>query len=126
MDNAVAAQHKHGVVLAGLCRNLGRFAAARGETYLPAYDRSLARLQGSLDFDGPFAPAPALRRRVRYDERLAPSGFHAGCSYLSKSHTSEATIPRQKGWLHSVLPGFGDGHALDRPKAILIHERLSV
>ena len=84
VDDAVAAQHKHGVVLAGLCRNLGRLVAARGEAHPPACDRSLARLQGPLDLDGPLAPAPALRRRVRYDERLAPSGFHAGCSYLFK------------------------------------------
>ena len=97
MDNAVAAQHKHGVVFAGLCCNLGRFAAARGEPHLPAYDRSLARLQGSLDFDGPFAPAPALRRRVRYDERLAPSGFHAGCSYLSKVPYSTSNDTTAKG-----------------------------
>ena len=78
MDDAIAAQHKHGVVLAGLRRNLGRLVAARGEAHLPTRDRSLARLQGPLDLDGSLAPAPALRRRVRYDERLAPSGFHAG------------------------------------------------
>ena len=106
MDDAVAAQHKHGVVFAGLCRNLGRVAAARGETHLPACDGSLARLQGSLDFDGPFAPASALRCRVRYDERLAPSGFHAGCSYLSKvpyiwgnDTTAKGAAPLRVAWV---------------------------
>ena len=74
----------------------------------------------------PSRPRPLCAAGFAMTSVLPQVGSMPAVPIFQKSHTARATIPLQRGRLHSVLPGFGDGHALDRPKAILIHERLSV